>query len=463
VEVRSFVSGWSRSRIGGRPSAEDPPAVRAVGAPDTTRLDGIDGLRALAACSILVYHVWLYSQPGGQLVDFGPVTRYVLPHLPLGVTLFFTLSAFLLYRPIVAAIVDGRPRPRVGTYLLNRGLRIMPAYLVVLVVVAVVLPAAMLRTGPTTLELGRMVGDPPLLLRNAALAQNYAPESLLTGITPAWSLAVEAVFYLVLPLLGGLAAAVAAARRVDGRSRLIAALTPAAVLLAVGLSGKAVAASWIVSTGSPSAGWDGDWHSVIVRSFWGQADLFTFGIVLAVVYVGLERSLISFPRWWRWPVSAGILGAAVAITILADHGRWSAGTNPYELTGALGCALLLALVVLHPVDTDVRPRPLVRLLTTRVAVVVGLCSYSIFLWHEPLVRLLRSQGWTFAGQKGWILNLVLVMVITAVAATATYRWVEKPALRRKRRPASVDGAGGPDVSVADPSQATHSQQDMRMR
>jgi peptidoglycan/LPS O-acetylase OafA/YrhL len=271
-----LVSGWSRPRVAGGPSTDDPPPVRTVSAPGTTRLEGIDGLRALAACSILVYHVWLYSQPGGQRVDFGPMTRFVFPHLPLGVTLFFTLSAFLLYRPIVAAIVDGRPRPRVRTYLLNRGLRIMPAYLVVLVVVAVVLPAAMLRTGPTTLEPGRMVGDPALLLRNAALAQNYAPESLLTGITPAWSLAVEAVFYLVLPLLGGLAAAVAAARRVDGRNRLIAALIPAAVLLAVGLSGKAVAASWIVSTGSPSAGWDGDWYSVIVRSFWGQADLFTF-------------------------------------------------------------------------------------------------------------------------------------------------------------------------------------------
>ena len=443
------MSGWSRPRVGGGPSTEDPPAVRTVSASGTTRLEGIDGLRALAACSILVYHVWLYSQPGGQRVDFGPMTRFVFPHLPLGVTLFFTLSAFLLYRPIAAAIVDGRPRPRVRTYLLNRGLRIMPAYLVVLVVVAVVLPAAMLRTGPTTLELGRMVGDPALLLGNAALAQNYAPKSVLTGITPAWSLAVEAVFYLVLPLLGGLAAAAAAARRVDGRNRLIAALIPAAVLLAVGLSGKAVAALWIVSTGSPSAGWDGDWHSVIVRSFWGQADLFTFGIVLAVFYVGLERGLISFPRWWRWPVSAGVLGAAAAIAILADRGLWSAGTNPYELTGALGCALLLALVVLHPVDTDVRPRPLVRLLTTRVAVVVGLCSYSIFLWHEPLVRFLRSQGWTFPGQKGWLINLVLVVVITAAAAAATYRWVEQPALRRKRRPSAVDRSAAPDMTPAD--------------
>jgi peptidoglycan/LPS O-acetylase OafA/YrhL len=356
----------------------------------------------------------------------------VFRHLPLGVTLFFTLSAFLLYRPIVASIVDRVPRPTVGPYLLNRGLRILPAYWVVLAVTAVVLPAAMLRTGPNTLEVGRMAHDPDLLLRNAALAQNYLPDSLLTGITPAWSLAVEVVFYLALPLLGLLAAA-CAARRTHARGRLLAALAPAAVLLIVGLSGKAVAARWIVSTGSPSAGWDGDWHSVVVRSFWGQADLFTFGIVLAVVYVGLERSLISLPRRWRWAASAGVVGAAGAVAVFADRGLWTAGRNPYELTGALGCALLLALVVLPPGESGQRRRPLVRFLTTRAAVVAGLCSYSVFLWHEPLVRFLRTQGWTFPDRRGWVLNLVLVAALTAVAAAATYKWVEQPALRRKRR------------------------------
>jgi peptidoglycan/LPS O-acetylase OafA/YrhL len=441
VGVTSLASVWSRYRVGDRSTTGDQAAVGAH-APGATRLAGIEGLRALAASSILVYHVWLYSQPGWRLVDFGPLSRYVLPHLPLGVTLFFTLSAFLLYRPIVAAIVDRGPQPKIAPYLLNRGLRILPAYWVVLAVTAVVLPAAVLRTGPTTVDLGRMVHDPELLLRNAALAQNYSPESLLTGITPAWSLAVEAVFYLVLPLLGLLAASCAAIRRTQARGRLIAALTPAVVLLAVGLSGKAVASSWIVSSGSPSAGWDGDWHSVVVRSFWGQADLFTFGIVLAVVHVGLERKLISLPHWWRWVASAGVLGAAVAVAVLADQGLWSAGHNPYELTGALGCALLLALVVLPPAGVGLRPRPLVRLLTTHVAVVAGIYSYSIFLWHEPLMRLLRSVGWTFPGRQGWVLNLVLVAALAALAAAATYKWVEQPALRRKRSPSPGRSTNG---------------------
>jgi len=375
--------------------------------------------------------VWIYSQPRRELADFGPLSRYVFRHLPLGVTLFFTLSAFLLYRPIAAAIVDGRSRPRTGPYLLNRGLRILPAYWVVLAVTAIVLPAAVLRTGTGTLELGRMTQDPALLLRNATLTQNYSPDSMLTGITPAWSLAVEAVFYLVLPLLGLLAAG--CARPAAGaRGRLAAPLAPAGVLLLIGLSGKAAADRWIVSAGTPAPGWDGDWHSVVIRSFWAQADLFTFGIVLAVVRVAVERDLVALPRWWRWPVTAALLGIAAALAVLTDRGLWSAGRNPYELAGALGCALLLALVVLPPAAADTRPSGLVRMLTARWAVLVGLCSYSIFLWHEPLVRLLRSQGWTFPGRSGWVVNLLIVAALTAIVSAATYKWVEQPALRRKR-------------------------------
>jgi peptidoglycan/LPS O-acetylase OafA/YrhL len=396
-------------------------------------LEGIEGLRGLAAGSILVYHVWLYSQPGRHLANFGPLTRYVFPQLPLGVTLFFTLSAFLLYGPIVAAVLDGRPLPRTRPYLVNRGLRILPAYWVILAVTAVLLPAAVLRTGPGTLELGRMVHEPGPLLSNSALAQNYAPGSLLTGITPAWSLAVEAVFYLVLPLLGLLAAGIA--RRTAGPGgRFAAALVPAFVLLVVGLSGKAAADRWIVPAVPTAPGWNGDWHSVVVRSFWGQADLFTFGIVLAVVRAGLERDLLRLPRWWRWPAWTALLGIAIALALLSARGSWSAGRNPYELTGALGCAVLLALVVLPTAAADRGSRrPLVRLLTGRIPVLAGLCSYSVFLWHEPLVRLLHSRGWTFPGRPGWVLNLVVVAVLTAALSAITYRWVEQPALRRKRR------------------------------
>src|SRR5215211_1360916 len=108
------------------------------------RLTGIEGLRAIAAFSILVSHVWLYTSPGGGQATLG-VLDLVLPDLSLGVTLFFALSGFLLYRPFAASVVRAQPMPRVSEYLRNRALRILPAYWVILLLVAVVLDAFLVR------------------------------------------------------------------------------------------------------------------------------------------------------------------------------------------------------------------------------------------------------------------------------------------------------------------------------
>jgi len=93
-----------------------------------TPIPGVEGVRAIAAASILVYHCWRYGAEGGSRAHLGLVNRFVLPHLPLGVTLFFSLSGFLLYQPFVAAALSGSPFPKVGTYFRNRALRILPAY-----------------------------------------------------------------------------------------------------------------------------------------------------------------------------------------------------------------------------------------------------------------------------------------------------------------------------------------------
>jgi len=129
---------------------------------------------------------------------------------------------------------------------------------------------------------------------------------------------VEVVFYLALPLLG-LLAVVAARRAATPTRRLLAGLAPAGLLLVVGLSGRAVARFLIPAEGM-APGWDGDWHSVIVRSFWAKADLFTFGMALAVVYVGLQQGLVRLPD--RWPLVAVAYAAVlgVPILLLVDRG-----------------------------------------------------------------------------------------------------------------------------------------------
>ena len=234
------------------------------------------------------------ERPTGPLA-LGPLSR-LMPHLPVGVTLFFTLSGFLLYRPFASALARGHARPDLAAYLRNRALRILPAYWVILLVTGLVMGATIVRHD---LQRGSLAAHPGLLVRDAFLVQNYDPGTILTGIGPAWSLAIEVAFYLALPILGLTAFALADRIRNGSRRRWFA-LLPPFVMLMVGISGKLVA-STIVRGSGPGTGWTNDWHPVLERSFWVQGDLFAYGMLLAVLTVEVEDGRIRLPRGW-WPV-----------------------------------------------------------------------------------------------------------------------------------------------------------------
>ena len=106
------------------------------------RLGGIEGLRGIAAASVVITHVLNHSQPSGRSFDLGRLGSYLQSSTHHGVILFFTLSGFLLYLPFAAAALRDRPRPSIRAYLRNRALRILPAYWVILLCTALVLQAA---------------------------------------------------------------------------------------------------------------------------------------------------------------------------------------------------------------------------------------------------------------------------------------------------------------------------------
>lgn len=394
------------------------------------RLVGIEGFRALAATSVLVYHAWLYSSPTGAGAAAGPL-RHVLPDFAYGVTLFFTLSGFLLFRPFAAAIIRGEPLPKFGSYLRNRALRIFPAYWVILLLAALVFQSVLIRDLNGALRNGGLF-EVRRLIPDMLLIQHYDPDTVVTGIGPAWSLAVELVFYVALPLLVLLAAKLA--RRASGRrGRQLATLAPVALLLAVGLGGKA-AAAYVVSPIHPFDGWEADWHSVLERSFLCQADLFAFGMALAIVRTESEDGLLRLPRRWRVGTAALAL-LCYLVTAKFTHFVEQMSYSPFNTLIALGCALLLALVVL-PARRPHRAGLFVRFLETRPVIAVGLTSYSIFLWHEPLIRWMAGHDLTAAGKGGLALNVLMLGAFTGALSALTYRFVEVPALRLKSRRSS---------------------------
>ena len=394
------------------------------------RLAGIEGLRALAASSVLVYHAWLYSDPDGTPVGLDTAGAIPFQTLALGVTLFFVLSGFLLYRPFVSAALSRDHLPSVGAYFRNRALRILPAYWVILLLSGLVLQTTLLRNGGT-LEAGALT-DPGDLLRTAFLVHNYSPGTVVTGIGPAWSLAVEVVFYLLVPLLGALALFMSLRAR-GARGLLAAALAPAALMLLIGLSGKLAAATLVTGSG-PDGGWTSDWHSVLVRSFLAQADLFAFGMVVAVLHVQVERGALRLPDRWRSIALATAVPVGLLAAVRLDLVDGQFSYLPENTLIAAAFATLLALVV-FPVGGE--PSRLTRRLEMPVVIWVGLISYSLFLWHEPVVRWLEAHGLVAGGATGLAVNIAVLAIVSGALAALTYRFVERPALRHK---ASMRGA-----------------------
>lgn len=168
-----------------------------------------DSLRTLAALAVVVYHIgfgiWAHREPwANRDAWYGGF----ISHLNVGITLFFLISGFLLYRPYARAHLRGGPLPSIAWYARRRVLRIVPAYWVALTVLAC-WPGL---EGVFTKEWWVYYD----------FAQSYQFRWAFSGIEPTWSLSVEVAFYALLPFLG-LALRSAGPRASGARSR-----TPAA-------------------------------------------------------------------------------------------------------------------------------------------------------------------------------------------------------------------------------------------
>lgn len=394
------------------------------------RLLGVDGIRAIAAFTILVWHVYIYGSPDGA-PDFGAISNYVAPQLQLGVWVFFCLSAFLLYRPFAAAVLERRSFPDLRRYMRGRALRIVPVYWVILTLVTFVFGAATYRVngGGFGIDVGSW-------LAGMFFVHSYHPSTVVTGIGPTWSLSVEVVFYAVLPALGILA--LAAGRRARShRGRIAATLLPAAALLGLGVICRELGQQLFYDPADP-AGFRGTWFAVWQRSFLAQSDLFAFGMVLAVLKLELDHGRLRLPAGWRSAcVTAGV---AISVPLIVMERDGQLASHRFATYIGLTTALFVAAVVL--VDRAVAPRDrLVSLLEWRPIRWSGEISYSVFLWHYPVVVFMRKHELGFSGQAGFFANVVIVATVTWALSSITFRLIERPMMLRKvpssRQPAAA--------------------------
>lgn len=380
----------------------------------TSRTVTLDALRGLGALLVLVSHVGFWSGATREGVVGGLMARG-----DVGVALFFALSAFLLGRPLLARILDLTPREwSVSRYVTHRVARILPAYYLAL---AAVIVAAVVIGGSASAPL-----DLATVLTHLVVGQGWTGQTF-QSFTQTWSLTTEVTFYLLLPLV--LLPLGVAMRPVSPRRRGQVLLAGFAVLAAVGLLAQAVA----VAVGP------GRWAGVLASSALGHGAWFAVG--LATALLRLDPALV--PRRLR-PAAATIMAspgtaAATAALVLVVASTGLAGPRDLapptvleavlkESVYALFAGLLLAAALGRGVDDA-----LTRSRLGGVARVLGDLSYGIFLWHVLVIQVVFAVLGLplFQTSGGWL--LVLVLVLTLLLATLSWRLVERPVLSWARR------------------------------
>ncbi len=402
----------------------DKPAPRRP-----ARIIGLDGVRGLGSLAVVFAHVAVNYSP--HIHD-----EAKLGLLGLALILFFVLSGFLLFLPIVrrlTAPADVARMPDTRDYTLHRILRVFPAYLVIFLICNFIFQIAYvanptLEPKGTTAGTG-MITDPGQLLANLTLLQTYFPQYVQTGINPSWSLTLEIAFYVSLPVLGLLLFALR--RRTGVRPLLLACVAPA-VLFVVGIVGRLFIPLVISTTGVATVelqNWGPNWAAVYLRSFLSNSDLFAYGMVGAILFVAIEQGVV------RQPV-ARRLRIATAVTLLASMVvalKLAAGQSPFA-TSAIGVVSgLLLLVIVMPLAHGGDSR-MARWLDAKPVHYVGLISLSVYLWHYPVLLLMGRYGLAGGDSlSGMMRNELLVMAVTLVLASITYYLVERPALNSVRR------------------------------
>lgn len=360
---------------------------------------GIDGLRALAVVAVLAFHLSEALLPGGFI----------------GVDVFFVISGFVVTASVSRMAMDNVWRFQIAFYA-RRVIRIIPALLICLIVTCLAhslfVPAVWLS------NLSAKTGNAAFFgFSNIVLAFNrdsyFAPASAFNPFVHTWSLGVEEQFYLLFPLVFFLAA------------RWLR--QPAVVMLAL-CAASLVACAWLQAMRYEFA------FYLMPARFWELG----LGSALFLTAHAWTPALARLPR-----LAVQLLYLAAISSILVAIATTSASTFPFPsaIMPVAATALLIALLVARPDAGLGRPfcHPL--------AVFVGAISYSLYLWHWPVIVIMR---WTVGLQSAS--QFAFAAALSVLLAWATYRWVETP-VRSSPRIAllprtRVVGAGVAGVIVA---------------
>jgi peptidoglycan/LPS O-acetylase OafA/YrhL len=400
-----------------QPADDAPPAVAPP--PGHPRFPLVDSVRAVAALCVVVTHTAVF---GG----FAPHawTTALLTNLTIGVPIFFVISGFLLYRPFLAARVLGAPATTVRGYAWRRLLRIVPAYWLALTVL-----------GWWVNLRGVFTHD---WWRYYLFLQVYSRRTLYGGILPAWTLCIEVTFYALLPVYAAAMGRLAARAGRAGWLRL-----EVAVAVVLGVASLALRT---IDLAGP--------RTVLDNTLLENFDWFAVGIVLAAASVAAQEGVsgAAVARWVGRRAGlcwAGAVALYIALApLLGNPAVLSHGIYYQTPWGGLALHVGFGLVAMLFVAPAVFPRAgsvPSRVLGLGALAWLGLISYGIYLWHDPLLgKLLQHGAYGWWPHHSFAVLTVTTAAAAVVAAALSYYLVERPILTLKNlRPRRPAGSGAP--------------------
>ena len=369
--------------------AENSPHANSAPQPSGFRSD-IQGLRALAVGIVLLYHLWPTTFDGGFV----------------GVDIFFVISGFL----ITSHLIKKPPRSwgDIASFWARRIKRLLPASLLVLFVVGV----ATFLVAPQSIwaDTGRQIVSAALYVVNwdfAISSVDYlAADNAPSPVQHFWSLSVEEQFYFVWPMIIGLAFLLGAK---FGRSKRIVGFTVLGIFLA-----SFVFSAWYTFAEPAMA------YFITPTRMWELAS----GGLIAVFVTFVRTERLPFSSLLGW---IGLAGIVVGTFVIRSD-------MPFPGFVALVPVVSTALVIL----ADSRgPRSVLPLLSLRPIRFLGDISYSVYLWHWPLIVLVPYLSVKVGGSEtlGFTSKIVII-IVSILAAWASTTWVEN----RFRKTAVLSGS-----------------------
>ena len=341
----------------------------------------IQAFRALAVISVVIFHLWPNRLTGGFV----------------GVDVFFVISGFLITQHLVRDVANGTFS--VVSFWARRIRRLLPASLTVLVFTAgAILLVAPRDVWPTWIS---EVGSSAAYFENWTLANNavdyLAADNAASPTQHFWSLSVEEQFYFSLPILIWLLVVALRSRAAEKVSKAVI------ILLSVIVFSSLIAGIYLT-------------YAEPVRSyFFTQVRAWQFGAgaLLASVWAYV-------PQNRKFKLLSLIVGLAliVASALLLDGAMAYPGF--WAIIPTLGAVLAIA--------SDLEDGPIARLLAWRPIQFVGDVSYSIYLWHWPLIILLPLV----IGNLTTVAKISIIVISLGLAALSQ-KYIEQPFINFGRR------------------------------